>query len=253
MIGKYLTTKTINLIYGISDRDIEALQILSSTDKPTKSQIKLVQEFLKAKEGNMVFNRQLGEIPKSLLEAAKISPQCIADVKYFSFKTRHYKRNEQKFSEALGKLGRNFDKSENDKEAVEGDKISLADYGLINDISKLNLIMTSLKDKGVLEGDKHLNRLCEECQKSKEIMDGIEDNFQKQFKLDSGSGGIVLTKAPNIENPKPFWKRSLGESLGEAFRKLKQYFTKHGHAAKLYDSQGKLTIDITFQNGTKIG
>jgi len=250
---------TINSELGISNRDVVALQILSALIYPpiktkkslelSDEQKKLVQEFLKDIEGNMKFNGQLEKIEVGAWIKNSISSSLISDMRTFSYKTRHYKGKEQGFSDASHKLfskynlGVNLTESNEMKEDKisskkkedkikliektkdkEEDKISLADYGLIYDISKLNTVMSSLDKAGVFRNNSYFEQLSANCQKSEEIMDKVEKDFRKQF-IDvtkDKPGGIILARASSSksEDPRPFSKRPCGKACDEIYKNL---------------------------------
>lgn len=210
--------------FGITRKKVIALKLLSynvNLKKSTPIERKIIQDFLKSVRGDMEFNRELKQLASMSLFGTGINGGLLGSLITYTYKTRHL----DNFYKAFGKLKHIHKRILNGLHINEQNKITLAEYSNIYDISKMKPIMEYFFQIGLFEGDDELTEFYNQTCDSALIIEKMEQDYRANH-LDN-PGNIVF------DNTK---KKSLilGKCLSFFENLIRKLITKHGHASKIY-------------------
>ncbi len=217
--AKTETSKKQETAYGVTHYQEVGLSFLTDIARnipASPNKLKFAQKFLKEMFGNMAFNTSskfmmIEGCPKH------IDPIIIRNLNYLTYKSRHLKE----FNSIFEKVNKNHNRIINGMVLDDKQKISLKEYSILYDVSRLKEQFDEFNRAGLIESDPELKSLYQKIKKSHEIVSHMEKSFE--------SKASFIT----LDNTK---KKShvLGKALSFFENLIRKFVTKHGHAAKIY-------------------
>lgn len=190
-------------------------------------QRKEIQTMLAGMIGDMSLNRQLDTLAPMSGADTGIGSIIVGTLKDMSYRTR----NLEKIEPDLNKIWENFQAAKDQgKILADNEKITLKQYGILNDLATLNKTLVEYDKKGLIAGNESLEKLYAQTQRAASIISHLDKTFNQTFTMPPGA--VVLDDTHKKSD-------IYGKSLGFFDRIVAFFVTKFGHASKGFAATDK--------------
>jgi hypothetical protein len=221
-----MTLDTLQEETGI---DASALQnmrcmyaIIKDSEGIDATRLTEIQKMLAGMIGDMSLNRQLDTLaPMSGVDTG-IGVMVVGNMKDISYRTRHL----IKIEPDLDRIWENFEaRKDSGKVLAEDEKISLEQYGILNDLATLNNTLEEYSRKGLIAGNEKLEGLHTQTKRAAEIISHLDKTFNESFTMPTGA--VVFDETTRKS-------AVYGKLLGFFDEVVDFFVTKFSHASKGY-------------------
>lgn len=208
LMAKKFDAETVEGIHELSDR-MYGINYVSQDNS-----VHLIQKMLLSMIGNMKANAKLRDLRRN----PNIAKWQVDDLMDVTFRTRHM----HKIWPYMDRIWGNFRAVENGIIDESPKKITLEQFGILYDLSKLRPLLRSYKELGLIHGNPQLKQLLKNSIRAKIIVSRMENALDKNFQMPTGA--VVLDRIDDYKKIKGF--------EGSIFDKFFSMVTKYRHAAK---------------------
>lgn len=188
----------------------------------TDNQKEYLGAMLEKSIGNKGLNSRLTAFSREKGNAAYAKYQYpVGDIKYFSYKTRHF----DKIPDINKKCERNLELLAAGQKVGELEKLSQFEYGVLCDIAKMKEKLDEYNEKGVIPKTGKLAELYEQSKKSHELVERINERAVSEERYKAGDILMVHSQKSLASKDK---KADQETALTHTF------ISKYGHAAQMY-------------------
>jgi hypothetical protein len=169
---------------GLTAKDEQALKWLEDAlnDKPLSENKKdFLQKYIDSSLGNMQLNKVLGVlIEKRNLNG--INEATVKKLHYFTFKTKYV----DEFLIAAKKLKKNCKRINNNNELSDNHKITLREYGIINNFTNIQYTLEKMNNLGLLDNNPKLLNLLKAATQAEKDIEQVNNIIKSEQNLESG-------------------------------------------------------------------
>ena len=188
----------------------------------TDAQKEYLGAMLERSIGNKGLNSRLTAFSREKGNAAYSKYQYpVGDIKYFSYKTRHF----DKIPDINKKCERNLELLAAGQKVGESEKLNQFEYGVLCDIAKMKEKLDEYNEKGVIPKTGKLAELYEQSKQSYALVERINERAVSEERYKAGDILMVHSKKSIASKDK---KADQETALTHTF------ISKYGHAAQIY-------------------
>jgi hypothetical protein len=203
------------------DRFLKAFDnLVIKKNKLSIEELKFVAMMLEKSIGDKKFNKKIEKLLKEN-KAAKAYSYAIDDLKYFSFKTEFA----NSFEDLIIKCRHALKAVKEGRELNSKDQISLFEFGRLEDIAKLRAKLEEYNELGIISQSKKLQALYQNTIKADELINDIQDIFNKEAIYKNGDILMTESKLSLITKNK--------SADFESFL-TQNFISKYSHAMQVY-------------------
>jgi hypothetical protein len=181
--------------------------------------------------GNNSFNKKLTSLlrEKNNFSAKKYSME-VGDLRYFSYKTRHY----DKVAEINKKCQRNLALIALGQNVEEVEKLTQLEYGILVDMHKIKSKLDKYNEQGVIPQNGKLADLYKQSKEAFQLINQIQERTVNSEKYKAGDIFMVHTKRSKASKQEKITLKSSLKSGDLEFYLTEKLISKYGHAAQIY-------------------
>lgn len=188
---------------------------------PSEAQKRIVAPFLDNAIGNTELNKGINIVNTQSLADTGLTSANLGDLRTFTHKTRHL----DKFDKIVDKMKEVNAHLQAGTDLDPSRRLSLAEYAMVSDMSKIQPMLDRMNTAGLLEGSPKLQKLHADSQVALQLVTKLDTEYKRDMQIEPGT--LVFDNSQ---------KKSAVKGMAMAFmdRLVDAVITKHGHASALY-------------------
>ncbi len=200
---------------------------------PSSAQKTVLTSFLENAIGNTQLNEDVNTVNSASLRDTGLTSSDLADLRTFTHKTRHL----DKFNAIAGKMTEVNTHLQAGTDLDPSKRLSLAEYAMVADMSKVYPMLEKMNTAGMLEGSDKLQKMYADSKVAHQLITKLNTEYKREMQIEPGT--IVFDNAQ---------KKSAVKGMAMEFfdKVVDKLITKHGHASVLYvgkDQRNPAAVD----------